>query len=112
MSNYSQIPTVQTRKRRGWPWILLGPCIVVFGGFAACAAVVGGVANNINNESKREVQVSYGVSGTGTASITYDTSTNAGWSSEQANDTKLPWSKDITMSGIMKSPNVIATLGP
>jgi hypothetical protein len=24
MSNYSQIPTVQPRKRRVWPWVLLG----------------------------------------------------------------------------------------
>jgi hypothetical protein len=112
MSNYSQIPTAQPRKRRVWPWILLGAFIVVFGGFAACAAVVGSVATNISNESKREVHVSYSVSGTGTASITYDTTTNAGWSSEQANDAKLPWSKDVTMSGILKSPNVFATLGP
>ena len=113
MSNHSPIPTAaRPKKRRVWPWILLGAFIVVFGGFAACAAMVGGVANNINNESKREVHVSYSVSGTGKASITYDTSTNTGWSSEQANDTKLPWSKDVTMSGILKSPNVFATLGP
>jgi hypothetical protein len=99
------------KKRRVWPWVLLGAAIVIFGGFGACAAMVGSVANEIDQEAEREVQVTYSVTGDGTASIQYDTSTDTGISSETANDADLPWTKEVTVSGFFKSPHLIATLG-
>lgn len=81
------------------------------GGFAACTALVGTAVNQVDQQSKKQVTVTYAVTGRGTASINYDTSTNAGVSTENANEVPLPWSKDVVISGLFRAPHVVATLG-
>lgn len=112
MNSNAPVPTPAPRRKRRWPWVLLAFFLVIVGGFAACTAMVGGAINKIDENAKTQVAVTYSVTGQGKASITYDTSTDAGVSSESANDARLPWSKDVTISGILKTPHVLATLGP
>jgi uncharacterized membrane protein len=108
---YPVSPPPTTRKKRRWPWVLLAVFVLIIGGFTACTALVGTAVNKIDESAKKQVTVTYSVTGQGSASITYDTSTGAGVSSENANNTPLPWSKDVVISGLLKTPNLIATLG-
>jgi hypothetical protein len=102
---YQQSP----RKRPVWPWVLGTVFLLVFLGFAACFAFVGGVANNINKESQRQVTVTYEVEGSGSSvAVTYSRSD---FNTAQDTDVTLPWTKQITISGFLKTVSLIATNG-
>ncbi|MFC4373671.1 MmpS family transport accessory protein [Nocardia halotolerans] len=88
------------KKKKVWPWVLGGILLVLLLIIGGCVALVGSVANEIDNESKRVVNVSYEAGGTGTASsITYS---GSGLDVGQESDVALPWSKDIAMDGLAK----------
>lgn len=102
---YQQPP----KKRRTWLWVLGGILLLMFVGMGACMALVGTVANEVDKESKREVNVTYQVEGTGSSvSVTY-----SGNDLNMAQDTgvSLPWSKQVTITGLLKSVTLTATNG-
>ena len=97
------------KKRRVWPWILGGTFIAMLLGIGGCVALVGVMATGIDNESKREVTVTYEVTGTGDAvAITY-----SGRDFNIAQDTgvSLPWSKDVVIDGLGKTVTLTGTRG-
>lgn len=99
----------QPKKRRVWPWVLGGVLLVMFLGMGACVAFVGGVANNIDKESKRQVTVTYEVTGSGNSvAVTY-----SGHDFNTAQDTgvSLPWTKQVTVDGLGKTVSLTATNG-
>lgn len=97
------------KKRRTWLWVLGGFIVVTLLGMGACAALIGGVANEVDKESKRQVNVTYQVEGTGTsASITYS---GQDLNISQDTEATLPWTKNLTIDGLMKSVTLTATNG-
>ncbi|VFA96604.1 MmpS family transport accessory protein [Nocardia cyriacigeorgica] len=95
------------KKRRIWPWIVGGIVLFFVLMIGGCLAFFGGVANEIDKESKREVTVTYRVEGTSSeASVTY-----SGRDMNMAQETSitLPWSKDVTIDGLGKFVSMTAT---
>jgi len=105
MSQYQQGPQYQQQPPMGWQpppppkkshtlrnvLIVLGSLAVV--GLGGCVAIVGSVGNELNKTHS----VTYRVTGTSTASMTYTTD-NSG-SGEQASDERLPWSRTFDIKG-------------
>ncbi len=95
------------KKRLLWPWVLGGIFLVIFLGFGACVAFVGGVATNIDKETKREVTVTYSVTGSGkSVAITYS---GRDFNTAQETAVSLPWNKNMTIDGLSKSVVLRAT---
>ncbi|MFE9788960.1 MmpS family transport accessory protein [Nocardia salmonicida] len=98
------------KKRKVWPWVLGGMALVILIFFAACVALFGGIANEIDKEVNSTVNVTYEVDGTGQASsITY-----SGGNSDVSQDTdaSLPWTKEVTVDGFIKAVTLTASAGP
>ncbi|WP_084638251.1 MmpS family transport accessory protein [Gordonia shandongensis] len=102
-----QQPYQPPKKRKKWPWIV-GIIVVVFIAIiGGCAAFVGGVANEIDKESKSTVDVTYRVTGDGTAgSIVYS---DANFNSAQDTEASLPWEKKVTLTGFGKVASLTAS---
>ncbi|MFC3438449.1 MmpS family transport accessory protein [Nocardia seriolae] len=99
------------KKRKIWPWILGALLLFIVLPFAACTALVGKAAHDVDKESKRTVDIRYVVTGTGDGqyikpSITYSTGDTG---SGTSNTAQLPWSKDVTLTGLLKMATLTAT---
>ena len=100
---YQQPP----KKRKIWPWVLGGVVLVFILFFAGCMALFGGVANEIDKESKSTVNVTYKVTGDGgSGSITY---TDANLNMAQDTQASLPWEKEVAITGLGKIASLTAT---
>jgi hypothetical protein len=97
------------RRRRIWPWVLLGVAVLFFGG---CIAVAANIGNEIQEQS-RPVMVTYEITSEGVATagnITYTKDVNLGM--EQVGDAPLPWTKDIQFGeGFFKPLSISAQAG-
>ena len=101
---YQQPP----KKRKKWPWVLLAVFVVIIAMFGGCAALIGGAAKSIDDESKSTANVTYKVTGPATgALITYTIDGNV----TQDNDVALPWQKETTVTGFIKTVSLSATNG-
>jgi hypothetical protein len=90
-----------------WFWLL-----VVFAlGIGGCVTIVATAGVAINNANTKSHTVVYRVTGSGTATITYDSVDNSHSGSAQISDVPLPWTKTITGSGLFNAYSVTATLG-
>ncbi|MEV0854358.1 MmpS family transport accessory protein [Nocardia fluminea] len=87
------------RKKKVWPWVLGGVLVVLLLVVGGCVALVGTVANEIENEVSREVTVSYEAGGSGTSTVIY---TDGSLDVVTESDTALPWSKNVTITGLVK----------
>lgn len=96
------------KKKKVWPWVLGGIALVFLLIVGGCVAIVGVAANEIDKEANREVTVAYEVTGTGTASVFYS---GRNFDTAQENDTALPWTKNVTMDGLLKVVSLTATNG-
>jgi hypothetical protein len=74
-------------------------------------AVFSATVNAVNQQSA-PTQVSYTLTGTGHPQITYDSWDNSGMSTSSASNVILPWTKTETLSGLFKTADVQAVLGP
>ncbi|MFL6087872.1 MAG: MmpS family transport accessory protein [Mycobacterium sp.] len=102
-----QYVVVSPKKRPVWPWVLGGIFLVIFLTVGACVAFVGGVASNIDKETKREVEVIYAVSGSGrSVAITYS---GRDFNTAQETAVSLPWNKSVTIDGLGKTVSLTAT---
>jgi len=95
------------KKRPVWPWVLGGIFVVIFLCIGACVAFVGGVASNIDKETKREVEVIYAVSGSGRAVAI--TSSGRDFNTAQETAVRLPWNRSVTIDGLAKTVSLAAT---
>lgn len=95
------------KKKKVWPWVVGGIILVIILFFAGCFAVLGGVANEIDQESERTVEVTYRVTGAaGPASITYS---DANLNIAQDTEVTLPWEKNVSIDGLGKIATLTAT---
>ncbi|OXR40743.1 putative transport accessory protein MmpS2 [Nocardia cerradoensis] len=95
------------KKRKKWPWVLGGILVLFVVLLGSCMALVGGVAHEVDKESKREVTVTYQVEGTSaSSSITYS---GRDFNIAQETDATLPWSKQVTIDGLGKTVSLSAT---
>ncbi|MFX0580736.1 MmpS family transport accessory protein [Nocardia nepalensis] len=90
-----------------WPWVLGGIFLAIVLIVGGCVAVFGSIAYRIDKESKKEVAVTYEISGTGTADISY---TSGDFESSSDNHASLPWTKAVTLTGFVRSGRVSATV--
>lgn len=108
-AQYGQPPYEPPKKKKKWPWILLAIFVVLIALFAGCTALVGGAINSVDEELNKEVVVTYEVSGTGSSPIITYTANDSNVSQDTA--ASLPWSKDVTLTGIIKVATLTATNG-
>ncbi|GAB2517940.1 MmpS family transport accessory protein [Nocardia heshunensis] len=99
------------KKRKVWPWIVGALLIFIVLPFAACTALVGTAAHEVDKESKRTVDITYEVTGSGEGtyakpSVTYSTGDTG---SGNASSAQLPWSKNVTLTGLLKFATLTAT---
>lgn len=95
------------KKTPVWPWILGGIVLVIFLGIGGCVAFVGGVASNIDKEANREVEIIYGVTGSGrSVAITYS---GRDFNTAQETAVSLPWNQSVTIDGLGKTVSLTAT---
>ena len=107
-AQYGQ-PYQPPKKKKKWPWILLAIFVVLIAGFAGCTALVGGAVNSIDEESKKEIVITYEVSGDAQgATVTY---TSNDTNMAQDTDVALPWTKDVTLTGFVKIATITASNG-
>ncbi|MGW4768353.1 MmpS family transport accessory protein [Nocardia sp. NPDC004278] len=104
---YPGYPPQPPKGKPVWPWVLGGVFLAIVLTVGGCVAVFGSIAYRIDKESKKEVAVTYEVSGTGTADITF---TSGDFDSSNANDAPLPWTKAVTLTGFVRSGRVSATV--
>ncbi len=96
--------------RRGWFWVL----IVVALGFGGCVTIVSVAGVAVDHEAHVEHTVVYSVTGTGTASsVLYRTfqEGNNQYGEATLSNVSLPWSKTVTVSGLITAFDVVATVG-
>jgi hypothetical protein len=98
--------------RRPLFWILV--VIVVF--FGGCIAIVAGGTKAVNDAAKKKHTVVYSVTGSGTttADVTYSTLQEGSGQNgtAQVTNASLPWTKNITASGLFTSFTLTVTNGP
>ena len=99
-------PPPPQKKRRTWLWVLGGLTALCLLGMGACVALIGGVANQVDKETKRQVAITYQVEGTGpSASITYS---GNDLNISQDTEAALPWTKSVTIDGLAKTATLSA----
>ncbi|MBC2644739.1 MULTISPECIES: MmpS family transport accessory protein [unclassified Rhodococcus (in: high G+C Gram-positive bacteria)] len=108
-NQYGYPPAQPPKKRTKWPWILLAIVVVFIAGVAGCTALVGGAINSVDEESKKEVAVTYEVTGEGQGAIV--TYTSADMNMAQESGIALPWTKEVTVTGIIKTASLTASNG-
>ena len=87
------------------PLTLLVLFILFVGG---CMAMIGGVANEVDKQSKEEHQITYSIEGDAQdANVTYTTD---GTNTAQDNGVAAGWTKDVTHTGFFAA-SLIATNG-
>ncbi|MFI1656569.1 hypothetical protein ACH4ZU_16905 [Streptomyces sp. NPDC020472] len=92
------------RKRRKWPWVLLGLVLLAAGGCAAVIAV-------ISHEVSKEVTVEYAVTGDARdVTIAYSFWNDDGISSRSETVKKLPWRKTVKTKGFTKGGSLLISL--
>lgn len=91
------------KKRKKWPWIVLGIFVVIFGSIGGCMAVVGGAINAVDEDAKKQVEVVYRVKGTGNPNVSYY-SENSNRAEES--DVTLPWQKTVKVTGFLKTATI------
>ena len=95
------------KKRKVWPWVVGAIVLVLIAVIGGCMALVGGVANEIDKESKSEAVVTYRVKGEGTGvTITYS---DKDFNTAQETQASLPWEKNVTLTGFGKTASLTAT---
>lgn len=77
--------------------ILLGLTLL---GIAGCFALVGSAVNEVDKEAKRERVVVYEVTGTA-RQVDVSYTTDGSTSTAQENGVKLPWRKEVKVSGLV-----------
>ncbi|OYD60805.1 MmpS family transport accessory protein [Rhodococcus sp. OK302] len=102
-------PYQPPQKKKKWPWILLAIFVVFIALFAGCTALVGGAISSVDEESKKEVVVTYEVTGGAQGAIITYTGKDSNMSQDTA--ATLPWTKDVTVTGLLKIATVTASNG-
>ncbi|WP_336873509.1 MmpS family transport accessory protein [Rhodococcus qingshengii] len=100
-------PQQPPQKKKKWPWILLAIVVLFIALFAGCTALVGGAINSVDEESKKEVVVTYEVTGDSDGAIITYTANDSNLSQDTA--ATLPWTKDVTVTGLIKVATVTAS---
>lgn len=92
---YGAPPQQPRRKRRIWPWFLVGALVLI----AICGgigiAMIGGAAKAVHDSTTATHTVTYKITGKGSATITYIGSNF----SEAQQDAPLPWTHTETVTG-------------
>ncbi|EGD54722.1 MmpS family transport accessory protein [Gordonia neofelifaecis] len=99
-------PQQPAKRRKKWPWIVGGLVIVFLAIVGGCAAMVGGVANEIDKASNSTATVTYRVKGSGNGSVTYS---DQDFNIAQDTAAQLPWEKEVTLKGFGKLASLTAT---
>lgn len=83
--------------------------VVIILGIGSCTALLGKGLEEVEKESKREIEVVYEVEGTApTVSVSY----SSGESNHAMESGKpLPWRKEVTVTGFLKTARLTATSG-
>jgi cytoskeletal protein RodZ len=89
------------KKRRVWPWVLLGVLILFAVGIGGCMAIVASAANSVNQQSQTVHNVTYKMTTQhdSKVSVGYSQSTNAGIATSSVGPVSSPWSVDTKISG-------------
>ncbi|MER5298303.1 hypothetical protein ABT039_02435 [Streptomyces lasiicapitis] len=97
------------KKRRVWPWVVLGVVLLLAGG---CAALIVGVVNEVDKETKREITVTYEVTGDAKdVTVTYSTYNEEGLSQNQVTGVDPPWRKEEKTTGFVKGGTLVVSTG-
>ncbi|MGW7050092.1 hypothetical protein [Streptomyces sp. NPDC054887] len=98
------------RRRRVWPWVLLGLVVLFAGG---CIAVIATVATVIDDESTRTAKVRYAVTGDARGvTIRYTVWKDGNASSVTLSGVRLPWREEVETTGLLKGGSLAVTTGP
>ncbi|WP_407551151.1 hypothetical protein QOM21_17375 [Streptomyces sp. Pv4-95] len=96
-------------RKRAWPWVVLGLCLLLVGG---CAAAVAVMVSDVTDEITKTVQVSYKVTGDAKdVAVTYSTWRGDDMSTSQETARTLPWVKEMQGEGLVKGGALTLTLG-
>ncbi|WP_432249727.1 MmpS family transport accessory protein [Streptomyces sanyensis] len=103
-------PAPQPRRRRRWPWVLLGVVVLLAGG---CAAVVAVLVNEVSDEVDRPVTVVYEVTGDAEeVTVAYTVWNDGDLATEQRALDRLPWRREVEASGLGRNGTMTVTVGP
>ena len=93
--------------KRVWFWLLM----IFLGFIVLIIALIAAAGTAINKANTTQHTIVYSVTGTGAATITYDSFDNNHNGTTQLGEVPLPWTKTVVGSGIFNSYSVTATLG-
>lgn len=95
------------KKRKVWPWVVGGIIVLFIAVVGGCAAMIGGVANELDKESNSTAAVTYRV--TGDSSTGMVTFSDANFNMAQDTAAALPWEKTVTLTGFGKLASLTAS---
>jgi hypothetical protein len=99
--SYVAPPPAPQKRRRVWPWVLLGIFMAPILGFVACTAMVGGAVSAASGPAT----IRYELTGDGSAqAITWSQDGGTG----QESSGSLPWSKTIEFKDAFLAPVTLA----
>lgn len=87
-------------------FIVLG--VLVLLGIGGCFAIVGSVGNEIDKQSNEAHTVVYKVTGKGAAAADLTYTTDGSTTTEQIQGAKLPWTKTLSIKGLIPVYQVMA----
>jgi hypothetical protein len=108
-NQYQQPHAQPPKKRKKWPWILLAVVVLFIAAMGGCVALIGGAVDSVDEESNKEVAVTYEVVGDAQGALM--TYTSGEMNMAQENGVALPWRKDVTITGLGKMATLTATNG-
>ncbi|MFD9905997.1 hypothetical protein [Streptomyces sp. NPDC059063] len=77
-----------------------------------CAALIVTIGYEVDKESKREVTVTYEVTGDAKGlTITYSTYSDGALAVNQVSDVDPPWHEELTTNGFVKGGRLVVTTG-
>jgi hypothetical protein len=112
---FAAVGVARVRKHRATnKGLTIAGLILSVAGLVVCIAWAAGTTkaiNDVNTEAGRTVTVHYEVSGTAKdATVTYSVANGTNWSTSQE-QVQLPWTKDLTSTGLAKGGTLTVTTG-
>ncbi|WP_434592093.1 hypothetical protein [Streptomyces sp. A5-4] len=97
------------KRRRVWPWVVLGVAVLLVGG---CTVITLAFVGVVDEEFERAVKVKYAVTGDAKdVTISYSEWSDGNLSTSTASDARLPWRKEVDTTGFLKGGHLTVVTG-
>lgn len=98
------------KKRKKWPWVLLGIFVLFIVFIVIIVSAISSGVKSVTHEANKVVNIHYSVTSDGQTADIIDTDmSNGQLGQSSANGTPVPYNKDVQITGLFKTVDLMAT---